>query len=80
MVSFPNCKINIGLRVVNKRADGFHDIERCLLVKGDLIFNCVNSLEQIGKTTVFNNKNLKAIIGFNNYALELKKEIVNDYT
>lgn len=27
MVSFPNCKINIGLRVVNKRADGFHNIE-----------------------------------------------------
>ena len=27
MVSFPNCKINIGLHVVNKRADGFHDIE-----------------------------------------------------
>ncbi|MEP7164777.1 MAG: 4-(cytidine 5'-diphospho)-2-C-methyl-D-erythritol kinase [Ferruginibacter sp.] len=27
MVLFPNCKINIGLRVVNKRSDGYHDIE-----------------------------------------------------
>jgi 4-diphosphocytidyl-2-C-methyl-D-erythritol kinase len=27
MISFPNCKINLGLHVVNKRTDGFHDIE-----------------------------------------------------
>lgn len=27
MVSFPNCKINIGLYVTGKRADGFHNIE-----------------------------------------------------
>ncbi len=27
MIVFPNCKINIGLRVVQKRSDGFHDIE-----------------------------------------------------
>jgi len=27
MVSFPNCKINLGLNVVNKRNDGYHDIE-----------------------------------------------------
>jgi 4-diphosphocytidyl-2-C-methyl-D-erythritol kinase len=29
MVSFPHCKINLGLNVVSKRADGFHNIETC---------------------------------------------------
>ncbi|MDP4292073.1 MAG: 4-(cytidine 5'-diphospho)-2-C-methyl-D-erythritol kinase [Bacteroidota bacterium] len=27
MITFPNCKINIGLNIVGKRADGYHDIE-----------------------------------------------------
>ena len=27
MVVFPNCKINIGLNVIRKRSDGFHDLE-----------------------------------------------------
>ena len=27
MISFPNCKINFGLRVFDKRKDGFHNIE-----------------------------------------------------
>lgn len=27
MVSFPNAKINIGLNIINKRADGFHNLE-----------------------------------------------------
>ncbi len=26
MISFPTCKINIGLQVLNRRADGYHDI------------------------------------------------------
>lgn len=27
MLLFPNCKINLGLRIVSKRTDGYHDIE-----------------------------------------------------
>lgn len=27
MLSYPNCKINIGLNVLRKREDGFHDLE-----------------------------------------------------
>lgn len=29
MVAFPPCKINLGLNIVRKRADGYHDIETC---------------------------------------------------
>ena len=29
MLVFPNAKINIGLNIVEKRADGYHNIESC---------------------------------------------------
>jgi 4-diphosphocytidyl-2-C-methyl-D-erythritol kinase len=29
MLVFPNAKINLGLNIVEKRADGFHNIESC---------------------------------------------------
>ena len=27
MIQYPHCKINLGLSIVAKRADGFHDLE-----------------------------------------------------
>ncbi len=29
MVAFPGCKINLGLHILNRRPDGFHDIHTC---------------------------------------------------
>lgn len=29
MISFPNAKINLGLNITSKRADGYHNIESC---------------------------------------------------
>lgn len=29
MVSFPPCKVNLGLSILNKRSDGYHNIETC---------------------------------------------------
>jgi len=34
MVSLPNCKINLGLHITEKRTDGFHNIETCFLPVG----------------------------------------------
>lgn len=31
MVTFPNCKINLGLNILQKREDGYHDIETVFL-------------------------------------------------
>ena len=31
MVVFPNAKINLGLNIINKRPDGYHEIQSCFL-------------------------------------------------
>lgn len=31
MIAFPNCKINLGLNILQKREDGFHNLETCFV-------------------------------------------------
>jgi type I restriction enzyme S subunit len=53
-----------------KFLDNFTDIEKCRLLKNDLVLNCVNSAAKIGGSAIFNS-NIDAIVGFNNYAISL---------
>jgi len=34
MINFPNCKINLGMRILQKRSDGFHNVETLLYPVG----------------------------------------------
>ncbi len=43
MIAFPHCKINLGLHVIRKREDGFHDIETVFYP----IFSLYDALEII---------------------------------
>lgn len=36
MITYPNCKINLGLHVVGRRQDGYHDLETIFLPVHDL--------------------------------------------
>jgi 4-diphosphocytidyl-2-C-methyl-D-erythritol kinase len=50
MISFPNCKINLGLNVVEKRPDGFHSLQT--------VFYPINWCDAL---EVIENKSVKAI-------------------
>ena len=49
MVLFPNAKINIGLNILNKRDDGYHNIETLFYPIGlqDALEYVVNGLNQV---------------------------------
>ncbi len=76
MISFPNCKINLGLNVVQKRADGFHNIETVFYPIG------LNDVLEIGEAeeTNFVSTGLK-ISGDtkNNLCLKAYQLLKNDF-
>lgn len=58
MISFPNCKINLGLRILNKRDDGYHAIESILF---PIPFNDILEIVKSDKSneTIFTTSGLK---------------------
>lgn len=44
MVIFPNCKINLGLNIIGKRVDGYHDLETVFFPL--LLKDCVEVIER----------------------------------
>jgi len=53
-----------------KYLDTEKPLDNCLLEVNDLILNCVNSLERIGKVALFEGYKEKAVVGFNNFAIK----------
>lgn len=47
MITFPNCKINLGLNIVSRRTDGYHDLET--------VFYPVTGLHDALEVTIANN-------------------------
>lgn len=69
MINFPTCKINLGLQILRKRPDGYHDIETAML---ELAFCDV--LEMIpGEAPAFSSTGLE-IPGTGNLVLDAERE------
>lgn len=60
MVTFPNCKINLGLHILRKRSDGYHDIETCMYpVAWQDVLEIIPSTDQT-KLEITGSENLSA--------------------
>lgn len=55
------------------------DIEKYTVSPDDLIINCVNSFEKVGKVALFETYDEQVIIGFNNFAISTIRTIANPH-
>lgn len=67
MIQFPNCKINLGLSIVSKRSDGYHELETVFYpIK-------LNDIVEIVRTTP-----TKELVQFTSTGIQVPGEIANN--
>jgi 4-diphosphocytidyl-2-C-methyl-D-erythritol kinase len=76
MVTFPNCKINLGLNILQKRKDGFHDIETVFF---PLPFTDVLEIVSSDNETTLNNTGIIVGRNENNLCLEAYHLLKKDF-
>lgn len=76
MVIFPNCKINIGLNILQKREDGYHDIESIFF---PLPFTDVLEIISSKGTSHFENSGISAGKNDKNLCLKAYHLVKKDY-
>jgi 4-diphosphocytidyl-2-C-methyl-D-erythritol kinase len=69
MICFPNAKINIGLNIIEKRADGFHNIESVMYPLKGILFDALEIIhltpslsQKVGETTTEKRENTVNLI------------------
>jgi len=60
---------------IEKYLDTDKPLDNCLLVKGDVILNCVNSWAKLGKVAVFEGYKKPVVVGFNNFGITFNNKI-----
>lgn len=76
MVTFPNCKINLGLNILQKRKDGFHDLETVFYPVG--LNDVLEVVTSEGKTE-FKNTGISGGETTNNLCLKAFYLLKKDY-
>ncbi|MEO9004094.1 MAG: 4-(cytidine 5'-diphospho)-2-C-methyl-D-erythritol kinase [Ginsengibacter sp.] len=77
MITFPNCKINLGLNVVRKREDGFHDIETAFLPLP--FYDVLEIVSSSEETTKLITTGLTISAGDENICLKAFRLLKNDF-
>lgn len=78
MIVFPNCKINLGLRILRKRNDGFHDIETIFYPLP--FYDVLEIIRADDKQTSLSHSGLKIDMDAeNNLCAKAYRSLKNDY-
>ena len=76
MILFPNCKLNLGLNILQKREDGYHDIETVFF---PLPFYDALEIVTSGTKSIFTNNGISGGNAADNLCMKAYQLLKNDY-